>query len=301
MSSVAAEQIPTRFSMGAAGGRTCDSRPGSLVRIYAAEGLGQLISLSDGSVLVGRDPAAQLSIDDDSVSRRHALLEHMRGVDVVQDLGSTDGTWVNEQKISVWTLEAGDRLRFGKQIFTYLSGSSLEAQYHESVYRMMTTDGLTQAHNRRFLLDALEREVSRARRRQSSVSVLMMDIDRFKAVNDTWGHLAGDAVLVEFVKRAGSILQGGETLARFGGEEFALLLPDTSLSEAAQIAENIRAAVSLAPVRFEAQEIPLTVSIGVAELTACRVTTVSALLEAADQMLYLAKSSGRNQVKFSRS
>ena len=301
MSSVAAEQIPTRFSMGAAGGRTCDSRPGSLVRIYPAEGLGQLISLSDGSVLVGRDPAAQLSIDDDSVSRRHALLEHMRGVDVVQDLGSTDGTWVNEQKISVWTLEAGDRLRFGKQIFTYLSGSSLEAQYHESVYRMMTTDGLTQAHNRRFLLDALEREVSRARRRQSSVSVLMMDIDRFKAVNDTWGHLAGDAVLVEFVKRAGSILQGGETLARFGGEEFALLLPDTSLSEAAQIAENIRAAVSLAPVRFEAQEIPLTVSIGVAELTACRVTTVSALLEAADQMLYLAKSSGRNQVKFSRS
>jgi diguanylate cyclase (GGDEF)-like protein len=225
----------------------------------------------------------------------------MRGVDVVQDLGSTNGTWVNEQKISVWTLEAGDRLRFGKQIFTYLSGSSLEAQYHESVYRMMTTDGLTQAHNRRFLLDALEREVSRARRRQSSVSVLMMDIDRFKAVNDTWGHLAGDAVLVEFVKRAGSILQGGETLARFGGEEFALLLPDTSLSEAAQIAENIRAAVSLAPVRFEAQEIPLTVSIGVAELTACRVTTVSALLEAADQMLYLAKSSGRNQVKFSRS
>jgi diguanylate cyclase (GGDEF)-like protein len=301
MSSVAAEQIPTRFSMGAAGGRTCDSRPGSLVRIYPAEGLGQLISLSDGSVLVGRDPAAQLSIDDDSVSRRHALLEHMRGVDVVQDLGSTNGTWVNEQKISVWTLEAGDRLRFGKQIFTYLSGSSLEAQYHESVYRMMTTDGLTQAHNRRFLLDALEREVSRARRRQSSVSVLMMDIDRFKAVNDTWGHLAGDAVLVEFVKRAGSILQGGETLARFGGEEFALLLPDTSLSEAAQIAENIRAAVSLAPVRFEAQEIPLTVSIGVAELTACRVTTVSALLEAADQMLYLAKSSGRNQVKFSRS
>ena len=301
MSSVAAEQIPTRFSMGAAGGRTCDSRPGSLVRIYPAEGLGQLISLSVGSVLVGRDPAAQLSIDDDSVSRRHALLEHMRGVDVVQDLGSTNGTWVNEQKISVWTLEAGDRLRFGKQIFTYLSGSSLEAQYHESVYRMMTTDGLTQAHNRRFLLDALEREVSRARRRQSSVSVLMMDIDRFKAVNDTWGHLAGDAVLVEFVKRAGSILQGGETLARFGGEEFALLLPDTSLSEAAQIAENIRAAVSLAPVRFEAQEIPLTVSIGVAELTACRVTTVSALLEAADQMLYLAKSSGRNQVKFSRS
>lgn len=301
MSSVAAEQIPTRFSVGASGGRTCDSRPGSLVRIYPAEGLGQLISLSDGSVLVGRDPAAQLSIDDDSVSRRHALLEHMRGADVVQDLGSTNGTWVNEQKISVWTLEAGDRLRFGKQIFTYLSGSSLEAQYHESVYRMMTTDGLTQAHNRRFLLDALEREVSRARRRESSVSVLMMDIDRFKAVNDTWGHLAGDAVLVEFVKRAGSILQGGETLARFGGEEFALLLPDTSLSEAAQIAENIRAAVSLAPVRFEAQEIPLTASIGVADLNACRVTTVSALLEAADQMLYLAKSSGRNQVKFSRS
>ena len=216
---------------------------------------------------------------------------------MVQDLESTNGTWVNEQRILAKRLEPGDRVRFGNQVFTYLSASSIEAQYHESVYKMMTTDGLTQVHNKRFLLESLGRELVRVRRRQSPICVLMMDIDHFKSVNDRFGHLAGDAVLVEFSRRVASVLEGDELLARYGGEEFTLVMADTSPEEAVQTAEKIRAAVSNSPVCFDGDQIALTVSIGVAEFSADAVCDATALLESADQMLYLAKTSGRNQVQ----
>jgi diguanylate cyclase (GGDEF)-like protein len=257
--------------------------------------------LTGGRVLVGRDPLAQLSIEDESVSRRHALIESTPEGDNVQDLESTNGIWVNEQRVLAKRLEPGDRVRFGNQIFTYLSASSIEAQYHESVYKMMTTDGLTQVHNKRFLLESLERELVRVRRRRSPLCVLMMDIDHFKSVNDRYGHLAGDAVLVEFSRRVASVLEGDELLARYGGEEFTLVMADTVSEEAVQIAEKIRAAVSNGPVCFDGDQIALTVSIGVAQFPAEADCDASALLESADQMLYLAKSSGRNQVQCRRS
>ncbi len=292
------ELLPTRFSQAP---KTEPDSSGCLVRIYPSQGLGQLVTLTGGHVLVGRDPLAQLSIEDESVSRRHALIESTSEGDIVQDLESTNGTWVNEQRVLAKRLEPGDRVRFGNQIFTYLSASSIEAQYHESVYKMMTTDGLTQVHNKRFLLETLERELVRVRRRQSPMCVLMMDIDHFKSVNDRYGHLAGDAVLVEFSRRVASVLEGDELLARYGGEEFTLVMADTTPEEAVQTAEKIRAAVSNGPVCFDGDQISLTVSIGVAEFPADTVCDATALLESADQMLYLAKTSGRNQVQYRRS
>ena len=289
------ELLPTRFAQTSV---PSSAAPGCLVRIYPNEGLGKMVSITGGRVLVGRDPLAQLSIEDDSVSRRHATIEHANGFDTVQDLESTNGTWVNDHRIFARKLEPGDRVRFGNQIFTYLSASSLEAQYHESVYKIMTTDGLTCVYNKRFLQEALERELSRVRRRKSQLSVLMMDLDKFKTINDTHGHLAGDAVLVEFTRRATACLAGDEILARFGGEEFALVVPDASVAEATQLAESIRMAVRSQPVCFEGTQIPITVSIGVAEFPGDEASTANTLLESADQMLYLAKTSGRNKVCF---
>lgn len=294
MRNVVEELLPTRFSQGSV---PATGAPGCLVRIYPSEGMGQLVTLNGETLLVGRDPNAQLSIEDVSVSRRHAVIENHDGADVVQDLESTNGTWVNDLRVLARRLEPGDRLRFGNQIFTYLSASSLEAQYHESVYKIMTTDGLTQAYNKRFLMESVDREISRARRRNSPLSLLMMDLDKFKAINDTHGHLAGDAVLVEFTQRATSVLHGDETLARFGGEEFALLLPDTSSEEATQIAESVRQVVANGPVSFDGIQIPITVSIGVAEFTAEQFVDVDEFLSMADRRLYAAKASGRNRVQ----
>lgn len=296
-----AELLPTRFSAGTRV-RPNESKnaPGCLVRIYPTEGLGQLFQLKDDRVSVGRDSSADLCIEEESVSRRHAFIEHLNGVDIVQDLESTNGTWVNDERILAKNLVPGDRLRFGSQIFTYLSASSLEAQYHESVFRIMTTDGLTQTYNKRFLLESLDREMVRSRRRGLKMSVLMMDIDHFKRVNDTSGHLAGDTVLAEFASRASSVLQGDEILARYGGEEFALVVPDADLEEAVQIAETIRLNVSKVPVSFDGEQITITVSIGVAEFDADSAVDGIGLLDSADRMLYLAKSSGRNQVQYCR-
>jgi diguanylate cyclase (GGDEF)-like protein len=295
------ELLPTRFSAGIRNlpGHSTNA-PGCLVRIYPTEGLGQLFRLQDGRLSVGRDPFADLCIEEESVSRRHAFIEHINGVDTVQDLESTNGTWINDMRVLARNLAPGDRLRFGSQIFTYLSASSLEAQYHESVFKIMTTDGLTRTYNKRFLLESLDRELLRCRRRGLKLSVLMMDIDHFKKVNDTWGHLAGDTVLTEFASRAGSVLQGDEVLARYGGEEFALVVPDADLEEAAQIAENIRQVILNAPVLFDGEQIPITVSIGVAEFSADAAINSIGLLDSADRMLYLAKSSGRNQVQYCR-
>ncbi len=301
MNAVTMELLTRTRYAGSGANRDTTSAPGCLVRIYPAAGLGQVLTLTEKSILIGRDPAAQLSIDDDSVSRRHARIDQHASGHIVTDLGSTNGTYVSEARVTTQILAAGDRIRFGQQIFNYLSASSIEAQYHESVYRMMITDGLTQTRNRRFLMESLERELIRADRRKSPVCVLMMDLDRFKSVNDNWGHLAGDAVLVAFVQRTLSLLQGDDILARYGGEEFALMLPDTPGGEACLLAESIRRTIEHAPVQFDSHEIPVTVSIGVAEFQGNNIRDADDLLAVADQMLYVAKQSGRNQIRFQES
>ena len=186
-------------------------------------------------------------------------------------------------------------MRFGNQIFKYLAADALESQYHECVFRIVTTDGLTGAYNKRYLLDALERELARLHRDTAPVAVMLLDLDKFKSINDTYGHLAGDAVLVEVARRAQAEVRGGEIFARYGGEEFAVLAPRMSIAVAVQVAERIRTAVGASPVVFESQAIPVTTSIGVAE-TADAATTASELIATADARLYRAKNSGRNLV-----
>lgn len=286
----------TRFSNSLCLTRPDTGQSGTLVRIYPAAGIGQTFEVDQTLLLIGRDSECDLAIADDSVSRRHATLEWDGQHHVVRDLGSTNGTFVGEQRVQSFTLCCGDRIRFGNQIFKYLSPAAVETEYHELVYRMMTTDGLTQAFNKRYLLDVLERELDIIRRQGSSLAILVMDLDRFKSVNDTHGHLAGDAVLAEFAHRIRPLLRRGDVLARFGGEEFVVLCPRTSLEDGALVAERIRAAAAAEPVVFEAISIPITVSIGLSGAHGPDAPAASQLLDAADQQLYRAKHSGRNRV-----
>ncbi len=260
-----------------------------LVRIYPADAIGQLIGIDDDRVLIGRDESCNLVLDDDSVSRRHALLERTADGFLVTDLGSTNGTYVNDSRVASCQVASGDRLRFGNQIFKLLTTDHLETQYYETVYKIMTTDGLTQVHNKRYLLDVLKRESARARRTGHPLSVLLLDIDHFKAVNDTHGHLAGDDVLQELCRRTRGLLRGDELLARYGGEEFAVVLADCSPVQARQVAERIRQATSDTPFQTEAARFTVTVSIGLASSQG--ELSVPDLLAAADKNLYAAKRS----------
>ncbi len=293
--------LSTRFSHAVEVPQASASAACLLVRIYPVDGIEQPLELATEPQLVGRDANCAIPLCDDSVSRRHALLEYNGTAHVVSDLGSLNGTYVNEQRLTgAQTLAAGDRLRFGNQIFKYLTSDGIESQYHEVVFKMMTTDGLTSVHNKRYFLETLDRELLQSCRAKTPLCVMMLDLDNFKSINDTYGHLAGDAVLVEFVKRAKSVLRGGELLARYGGEEFTMLMTRASLLEAVPVAERLRHIVAASAVVFEGTPIPITVSIGICGFDGHRVCEASDLLATADEYLYVAKRSGRNQVQFQR-
>jgi diguanylate cyclase (GGDEF)-like protein len=165
------------------------------------------------------------------------------------------------------------------------------------------TDFLTGWHNRRYLQERLKEELSRARRRGSTVSCMMIDIDRFKGINDAYGHLAGDRALKEVAQRVEAEIRSMDTAARFGGDELAVLLPDAGTAEAARLAERIRAAIAAEPIDINsATKRELTVSVGVAEVSPGRDETdlkalADRLLADADAALYRAKALGRNRVQ----
>lgn len=278
--------------------RTCvpTERSSCLVRLYPAEGIGEYVHLNDQMLLIGRDPTCGLELADDSVSRNHASLERIDGQFVLSDLGSTNGTYVNEQRIDSQPLSPGDRLRFGNQIFKFLSADRLEAAYHETVYSIMTTDGLTQVYSKRYLAEVVERELHRTRQTRRPLSVLMIDVDRFKEINDTFGHLTGDEVLTGLCRRVISQLRRDEVFARYGGEEFALVMTDTPLSEAHEAAERLRQAIADQPIQTEQGAIPVTVSIGIARTSGDPPLTAAEFLDRVDRQLYAAKQSGRNRV-----
>ncbi len=267
---------------------------GCLVRIYPAEGIGEVFELGNAGLTLGRDSNCDIQLEDDSVSRRHAKIEPCPGGHTLIDLDSTNGVYIGQFRVDRQRLKADDRIRLGNQIFKYLSSDRIESQYHELVYKIMTTDGLTQVANKRYLLEIFERELARCGRTGKPLSLAMIDLDRFKSINDTYGHLAGDEVLAEFARRAKSLLRHDEVLARYGGEEFALVLADAPLAEAHVAAERLREAIASEPFVTERATFSVTVSIGLAETHPAAAERPTAIIARADAQLYAAKQAGRN-------
>lgn len=273
-----------------------DVQRASLVRIHPAEGLGQVIELSGEYQVLGRDAKCDIELADDSVSRRHAAIESCPDGFIVTDLGSTNGTYINDHRVTSEQIQAGDRLRFGNQIFRFLGTDRQELEYYESIYKIMTTDGLTQVYNKRYLMEVMERDIHRSQRTGRPISVLLFDVDHFKNINDTHGHLVGDEVLSELCRRAKSLVRRDEVLARYGGEEFALVMADATRADALEVAERLRRLIHETPFTPDGLELEVSVSIGVAEMPGDQSVSPAELLELADQQLYAAKQGGRNRV-----
>lgn len=269
-----------------------------LVVIYTTEKalLGKRFVLESSPLRIGRGPDNHIVLEGDSVSRRHTQLER-RGPETwfAVDNRSTNGTYVNEDQIpGEIELENGDRIKVGPTILKFLSGADAEAKYHEEIYRMTIMDGLTQIHNKRYLIEALERDVMRARRHDRDLSAIMFDIDHFKSINDRYGHLAGDYVLRELARVVQERTRRDEVFARYGGEEFAIILPETDLDGAARLAEILRQRVETNDFSFQGEKIAVTISMGAAALT--ENMTGTDLISRADAKLYEAKNGGRNRV-----
>lgn len=267
-----------------------------LVVIYSNDPrrLGKRYALEQNSLTIGRGQENVVVLDNDSVSRRHCRIERRNAHWHVVDLDSTNGTYVNGNPVKEYQLRRGDQVKIGDTILKYLSGTDVEAQYHEAIYNMTIFDGLTGVHNKRYLLETLEREIPRSRRHGRPLSVLMLDIDHFKKINDVYGHLAGDYVLKEVATLVKSRLRPDDVFGRYGGEEFCAILPETPVAGAGAIAEDLRRRVQERHFVFENEPIAVTISLGAAQLAG--EMDVTAFLKAADEKLYEAKRSGRNRV-----
>ena len=265
-----------------------------LVQVYG-QNVGRKYDLFEDVVTIGRDPDNTILLESDSVSRRHARIERFGDHRWVIDLNSTNGTYLDDVLVQPrLRLCSGQFLKIGDTIFKYLSGDDIETSYYEEIHRMAVTDGLTQIPNKRALADFLDREAARARRHDRPLALLMLDIDHFKQINDTLGHLTGDVVLRELAALVAPRVRRDEMFARYGGDEFVIALPETLLPAAVEFAETIRRLVAEHRVEFEGQAVHVTVSIGVAQFSPLHHAGPDDLLKAADANLYAAKSRGRN-------
>ncbi|MET0401720.1 MAG: GGDEF domain-containing protein [Cystobacter sp.] len=267
----------------------------ALVVIYGLE-LGRKYDLCTPQTLIGRSTRAEIQVDQESISRNHACITTDRRGVFIKDLGSTNGTFVNDDPVRQETpLTNGDLVKIGRTIFKFIAGGNIETAYHDEIYRLTTMDGLTQIYNRRYFEEALEREVSRSRRYERCLALVMFDVDHFKRVNDTHGHLAGDYVLKQLASTLRTRLRREDVFARYGGEEFGLLLPEVDLPGAVKLADKVRRMVEQQRFEFDKNLIPVSISLGAAVLESEH-RDVEDLKRAADAKLYAAKAAGRNRV-----
>lgn len=279
-----------------------DPAPSSNLRacltVLTGAAAGQMFKVSRGDAVIGRAPTAAIRIVDDGVSRNHARLKHDSSGLYLSDMESRNGTYVNGTKISGSTmLREGDKIQVGRTtVLRFQYHDELDESFHENLVSNALRDPLTKLFNKRYFLDRLDSELKFARRHNTPLALLMLDLDEFKKINDTQGHLAGDAVLCTLASVLHKAVRNEDVVARFGGEELAIILRAIPIEQAIGLAERLRKLVEQTVIHHSNKELRATVSIGVAGFPTTKADTVEQLMEAADKALYRAKHEGRNCV-----
>jgi diguanylate cyclase (GGDEF)-like protein len=261
--------------------------------IISGDDMGRRYELGTKEVSIGRADTCTICVNTDQVSRKHATIQHVLGKYYLVDMRSTNGTFVNEQKVERAKLVDGDQIRVGKTVLKYTE-SHVEQRYFEHVFNLASIDALTGAFNKRYFDETFAKEVQRSQQQRMPLSIVIFDIDFFKKINDTYGHPAGDAVLKNVSNAVAAQLREGDALFRVGGEEFVLVLSATPRDLAVQAAEALRGMIESLVTDFMGTRIAATLSLGVAELGEAE--EPAALYQRADERLYAAKRGGRNRV-----
>ncbi|MEC9072122.1 MAG: GGDEF domain-containing protein [Myxococcota bacterium] len=263
--------------------------------VVSGYALGSIYSLEDEPMTIGRDPVNTVVIEDVGASRRHVEIERLCERAVIRDAGSKNGTFVNDEQIEERLLQDGDLIHVGRTTYKFLAGNNVEHSYYEGLHEVAMQCALTELPNRRYFDEVLAREMARARRHGRRLVLLLADLDRFKSINDDHGHVAGDMVLREFSRLIRDRVRNSEFFARFGGEEFAFVMPEADIEGAWIFAETIRRKIEAQRFDCNGTILNVTVCIGGAALTE-DMKGPEDLIAAADERLYEAKRAGRNRV-----
>jgi diguanylate cyclase (GGDEF)-like protein len=268
--------------------------------VSAGPHTGRVLTIPVGDlVTLGRSPECTFPFDDASVSLKHARIIFVAEQYIFKDAASRNGSFVNDARVTTaMPLCDGDRVQLGSStVLRFSLVGEDEEQSLRRVYDAAIRDGLTGIFNRKHLEERLDAELAYAVRHGSPLSVVIVDVDHFKRVNDTFGHLAGDAVLKVVASLLAQCLRAEDLLARYGGEEFVIVTRGLDAAQALMMADRARVTVAGTAIPHAHQSISVTVSAGVASLTCCGSQRDKAtLLGLADARLYQAKQSGRNRV-----
>jgi two-component system, cell cycle response regulator len=283
-----------REQLGSVGG--ANAKP--VLTVLTGSNQGALFKVLKGAAVIGRAANAEIKVEDDGISRAHARVRASTDKAWVEDLGSRNGTFVNGTKIAApHELKEGDKIQVGRgTVLRFGFQDILDESYHENLLSSALRDGLTKLFNKRYFLERLDSELKFAQRHNTTLSLLMIDLDHFNKINDTLGHLAGDEVLKATATALTKAVRNEDVVARFGGEEIAIILRSIPLEQAAHMADRLRKLVEGTVVDFSGKPLRATCSIGVANYPANLFKTPDELVEAADKALYRAKNSGRNRV-----
>jgi diguanylate cyclase (GGDEF)-like protein len=276
-----------------------DKTETAMLTVITGFNAGQVFMLDGTHLIIGRGNDTTVPVEDAGVSRAHARISKEGNDWFVEDMGSTNGTFVAATPVRGRTLLArGDRIQLGPSLMLRFDITDRqEAELQHRLYESSTRDALTRAYNRKYLMERLTAEVAHSRRHRVKMSVLILDLDRFKVLNDTYGHLAGDAVLRAVSQTVQKLIRVEDLLARYGGEEFVILARSTGRTDATRLAERIRKTVEELEVPTGQHVVKCTVSIGLAPLSDVgEHGGPNEILSLADERLYRAKNSGRNRV-----
>jgi diguanylate cyclase (GGDEF)-like protein len=259
--------------------------------------MGKIHLLEEKTVTLGRGNDVSIPINDLGISRQHASIQFHQGTAILRDLKSTNGTYLNGQKIQESVLRDGDKIQISSStILKYSYQDKVENIFHSELYKMAVVDALTGAYNKRYFEERIKEEFSYCFRNNLPLSLVMLDIDHFKNINDTYGHPAGDYVLSHIAVLTKSVIRNEDILARYGGEKFTIILKTTDASGALMLAERLRRLIDESEFEFEGKKIHMTISIGVATLAGNNLSDWEAMLKLADNLLYKSKNAGRNRV-----
>ena len=270
----------------------------AFVVVLSGDRMGEMFPLKGDRTTIGRGLQTDVRINDEGISRTHAVVESEGGVYYLSDAGSTNGTFANGDKVDRHPLVEGDRIQIGaSSVLKFTYHDDLDDDFQRNLYESALRDRLTGIFNRGYFNNRLESDVAFALRHGKPLSLVMFDIDNFKRINDSHGHLVGDAVLQTLADRVQGTTRSEDIFARYGGEEFVLICRDVDALRASKAANRIQELVRSKTVVAEGHKLDVTVSLGVADLSMLHEPSAKALVEAADSALYAAKRAGRDRVE----